>query len=78
MVGKLCIQNSILKTTVIPLDPSFQAFKVAPWIKGKRLGEKRVKQKETIQTHKFCSPAQVTEAGINSLLRVDIKLLTVN
>lgn len=46
---------------------------VAPWIKDKRLGERGVKRKGMIL--RFYTSAQMTEAGINSLMMMDIELL---
>lgn len=57
------VRTSCSRPLLFHLSLNSKLCKDASWIKGERLGEKRVKQKETIPACKFCSSLVLLHCG---------------
>ena len=82
MVG--CLENFVFRTPY-PRPPLFcwvlnsKLCKVASWIKGKRVGGRKGEAEgDDTNSQSLLVSSGAREAGTNSLLRVDVKLLKVN
>lgn len=62
-LGSFVVRAPCLRPLLFYWSLNSELCKDAPWIKGQRLGEKRVKQKEVIPTCWFCSSLVLLHCG---------------